>query len=184
MAGVIDRQIRRLEALTLDLLELHRIESAKRPPSPEPISSASLAEWLRAEFTRRASEKDLALSVTAPDDTFTSDRQLLELILQNLMDNAIKFTPSGGRVACAIERQGATVRLRVSDTGCGIPREDRTRVFERFYQADASRTHSDEVRGTGLGLAIVKHACERLGATVSLESELGRGTPVTVLVPG
>ena len=121
--------------------------------------------------------------MTAPDDTFTSDRPLLELILQNLMDNAIKFTPSGGRVACAIQRQDSSLCLRVSDTGCGILREDQARVFERFYQSDASRVRNDETRGTGLGLAIVKHACERLGGSVSLESELGQGTTVTVVVP-
>jgi len=185
IAGVIDRQVRRLEALTLDLLELHRVESTRRPLALEPISRASLVEWLRTHFAQRAAEKGLALDLAAPatDDIFTSDRHLLELILQNLMDNAIKFTPPGGRVAAAIEREGQAVLLRVSDTGCGIPREDRTRVFERFYQSDASRVRSDEARGTGLGLAIVKHACERLGATVSLESELGRGTTVTVLVP-
>jgi two-component system phosphate regulon sensor histidine kinase PhoR len=183
VAQVIDRQIRRLEDLTHDLLILHSVESAKRAVSSETISSASLVEWLRAEFAERASKKGLTLELTAPEDVFTSDRPLIELILQNLMDNAIKFTPSGGRVACAIQRQDSSLCLRVSDTGCGIPREDQARVFERFYQADASRTGNGEARGTGLGLAIVKHACERLGGSVSLESELGKGTAVTVVVP-
>ena len=183
VAQVIDRQIRRLEDLTHDLLILHSVESAKRAVSSETISSASLVEWLRAEFAERASKKGLTLELTAPEDVFTSDRPLIELILQNLMDNAIKFTPSGGRVACAIQRQDSSLCLRVSDTGCGIPREDQARVFERFYQADASRTGNGEARGTGLGLAIVKHAYERLGGSVSLESELGKGTAVTVVVP-
>jgi signal transduction histidine kinase len=71
----------------------------------------------------------------------------------------------------------------VTDTGCGIRREDQPRVFERFFQADGSRTGGVRTRGSGLGLAIVKHACERLGAAVSLESELGKGTTVTVIVP-
>jgi two-component system phosphate regulon sensor histidine kinase PhoR len=185
VAAVIDRQIRRLEALTHDLLELHRIESAKRPLSLEPISPASLVDWLGTEFAARADEKGVTFEVTAPapDDLFTSDRQLVELVLRNLADNAVKFTPSGGRVACAIERQDDGMRLRVTDTGCGIRREDQPRVFERFFQADASRSGEGQARGTGLGLAIVKHACERLGGTVSLESELGLGTTVTVLVP-
>ncbi|MCX5653849.1 MAG: ATP-binding protein, partial [Planctomycetota bacterium] len=119
----------------------------------------------------------------APEDAFTSDRLLVELILQNLMDNAVKFTPAGGRVACSIRRQGQAIRITVSDTGPGIRREDQPRVFERFFQADASRQRADGSRGTGLGLAIVKHACERLGGSVSLESELGKGTAVTVVVP-
>ena len=108
---------------------------------------------------------------------------MIELVLQNLLDNAIKFTPAGGRVECRMEPQGGQARFRVSDTGCGISPQDQTRVFDRFFQADASRSGDTRVRGTGLGLAIVKHACERLGATISLESELGRGTTVTVLVP-
>ena len=183
VAKVIDRQIRRLEDLTHDLLILHSVENVKRAVPPEAITAASLAEWLRTEFAERAAKKGLTMELAATEGTFTSDRLLIELILQNLMDNAVKFTPAGGRVACSIRRQGQAIEITVSDTGPGIRREDQPRVFERFFQADASRQRADASRGTGLGLAIVKHACERLGATVSLESELGRGTTVTVLVP-
>jgi two-component system phosphate regulon sensor histidine kinase PhoR len=183
VAQVIDRQIRRLEDLTHDLLILHSVENAKRAASAEAVSVESLAEWLRAEFAERASKKGLALELTAPEDVFASDRLLVELVLQNLMDNAVKFTPAGGRVACSIQRQGQAMRITVSDTGPGIRREDQPRVFERFFQADASRQRADGSSSTGLGLAIVKHACERLGGSVSLESELGKGTTVTVVVP-
>jgi two-component system phosphate regulon sensor histidine kinase PhoR len=183
VAQVIDRQIRRLEDLTHDLLILHSVENAKRAASAEAISVASLAEWLREEFAARAGKKGLALELTAPEDAFTSDRLLVELILQNLVDNAVKFTTAGGRVACSIKRQGQAMQITVSDTGPGICREDQPRVFERFFQADASRQRTDGSRGTGLGLAIVKHATERLGGSVSLESELGKGTAVTVVVP-
>jgi two-component system phosphate regulon sensor histidine kinase PhoR len=185
LAAIIDRQVRRLENLTLDLLNLHVIESAKRPPALEPIAVRSLLDWLAAQFAARASDKGLALELAAPapDDVFTADRLLLELILQNLLDNALKFTPAGGRVTCTLRRQDNALCLRVSDTGCGIAREDQARVFERFYRADASRARTDETRGTGLGLAIVRHATDRLGGAVTLESELGEGTTVTVLVP-
>jgi len=185
IAKVIDRQIRRLEDLTRDLLDLHGVESGKRELAPEPMAAAALAEWLRAEFAERARAKGLALEVNtpAPDHAFTADRPLVELILHNLLDNAIKFTPAGGRVVCTIEPHDGALRLGVSDTGCGIPRADLPRVFERFFQADASRSRGAETRGTGLGLAIVKHACERLGGTVSLKSDLGRGTTVEILVP-
>jgi two-component system phosphate regulon sensor histidine kinase PhoR len=185
LAAIIDRQVRRLENLTLDLLNLHVIESAKRPPALEPIPVRSLLDWLAAQFAARASDKGLALELAAPapDDVFTADRLLLELILQNLLDNALKFTPAGGRVTCTLRRQDNALCLRVSDTGCGIAREDQARVFERFYRADASRARTDETRGTGLGLAIVRHATDRLGGVVTLESELGEGTTVTVLVP-
>jgi two-component system phosphate regulon sensor histidine kinase PhoR len=185
LTEVIDRQVRRLEALTQDLLELHRVESARRPPSLELVAPASLVEWLRAQFGGAADDKGVALvlAAPAPDDAFLCDRHLLELILQNLVDNAVKFTPAGGRVTCAMVREGECVRLSVADTGAGIPREDQPRVFERFFQSDTARSGDTLARGTGLGLAIVKHACERLGAKVSLESELGKGTTVTVLVP-
>jgi two-component system phosphate regulon sensor histidine kinase PhoR len=183
VAEVIDRQIRRLEDLTHDLLILHSVENVKRAVMSETVTAASLAEWLRAEFAERASKKGLTLELTAPEDAFVSDRLLVELILQNLMDNAVKFTPAGGRVACSIRRQGQAMQITVSDTGPGIRREDQPRVFERFFQADVSRRRADASPSTGLGLAIVKHACERLGGRVSLESELGKGTTVTVVVP-
>jgi signal transduction histidine kinase len=149
------------------------------------VALESLAEWALAQFADRVAKKGVALQVLAEPAcaAFTCDRQLLELILRNLLDNAVKFTTAGGRVDAAITRQAALVRLRVADTGCGISRQDQPRVFERFFQADAARTGDTAARGTGLGLAIVKHACERLGATVLLESDLGQGTTVTVLIP-
>ncbi len=115
---------------------------------------------------------------------FQSDRKLLELILQNLLDNAIKFTPAGGHVSASLAlRDDGRLVMRVSDTGCGIRKEDQTRVFERFFQADAARSGDTSIRGTGLGLAIVKHACEQLAGTIDLQSELGKGTTVTVVIP-
>jgi PAS domain S-box-containing protein len=184
VAAILDRHVRRLEGLTEDLLDLHSVEGAGRRPALEPISAGSIADWIRSQFAERATGRGLALEVAAgaPDDTFASDRHLLELILRNLIDNAIKFTPAGGRVACDIQRDAGRMRLRVADTGVGIRPEDRPHLFERFFQADASRT-GGAARGSGLGLAIVKHACERLGATVSIESEPGRGTTATVLAP-
>ncbi|MBE3099173.1 MAG: HAMP domain-containing protein [Planctomycetes bacterium] len=184
VAAILDRHVRRLEGLIEDLLDLHSVEGAGRRPALEPISAGSIAGWIRSQFAERAAERGLALEVAAgaPDDTFASDRHVLELILRNLIDNAIKFTPAGGRVACDIRRDAGRMRLRVADTGVGIRPEDRPHLFERFFQADASRT-GGAARGSGLGLAIVKHACERLGATVSIESDPGRGTTATVLVP-
>jgi two-component system phosphate regulon sensor histidine kinase PhoR len=185
MAAILDRNVRRLENLTADLLDLSAVEDSRREVTAEPIPLGSLAEWARAQFGERAAGKGLALEAgaLAPGDVLASDRGLVELILRNLLDNALKFTPRGGRVGLRIERQGGRVRFSVSDTGIGIRPDDQPRVFERFFQADAARTGDAAARGTGLGLAIAKHACERLGATVSLESEFGCGTTVTVLVP-
>jgi two-component system, OmpR family, phosphate regulon sensor histidine kinase PhoR len=185
LADVLDRHVRRLEEMTKDLLDLHMAESAKFPLRLEDISLGDLAEWARAQFNPRAQQKGLTLSVAAdrPERNIRSDRKLLELILRNLMDNAIKFTPSGGRVECAFEAAEHGATIRVSDTGCGIKPADQPRVFERFYQGDAARAGDAATRGTGLGLAIVKHATERLGAKVDLRSEAGRGTVVTAFLP-
>jgi len=185
LAAILDRHVRRIENLTSDLLDLSAVEDSRREVTVQPIDLESLAEWARAQFSERAAQKGLALEVIAglPADALASDRSLVEIILRNLLDNAIKFTPSGGSAALRIERQGDRVCFSVSDTGIGIRPADQPRVFERFFQADAARTGDASARGTGLGLAIVKHTCERLGATVSLESEFGRGTTVTLVVP-
>ena len=112
---------------------------------------------------------------------------LLRLILDNLVDNAIKFTDAGGsiRVSCRTATTqppgpGAVV-IEVSDTGCGIPDDEQARVFERFYQVERARSGAD--RGTGLGLSIVRHAVAAMGGTVALRSKLGEGTHVTITIP-
>jgi two-component system, OmpR family, phosphate regulon sensor histidine kinase PhoR len=181
LAAMLERHVRRLEGLTLDLLDLHKVETV-RGLTVEDVSLDALGEWVRREFTDPAAARGLALRVeAAPEgESFGTDLQLVQLILRNLLENAIKFTPTGGRVDCTIRRDDAEVRLVVADTGIGIRPEDRARVFDRFFQSDAARSGDSAGRGTGLGLAIVKHACERLGAQIHLDSELGRGTTVTV----
>jgi two-component system phosphate regulon sensor histidine kinase PhoR len=183
--AMLDRHVRRLEDLTADLLSLHMVESGKPELTVESVALGSIEAWARAHFAEAAAGKGVALefAVPRPADAVMTDRALVVMILQNLIDNAIKFTAGGGRVACSMDRREGQACFRVSDTGIGIRREDQAHVFERFFQADAARSGDRPARGTGLGLAIVKHACDRLGAKVSLESELGKGTAVTVLVP-
>jgi len=183
--GILKRHVDRLERLTLDLLDLHAVETAKRRLRLERIPVASVVDWLRREFGPRAERKGLAFEVRAEGagEAFTSDRQLLELILQNLLENSLKFTEPGGQVACTVERDGREMLFRVADTGCGIAPAEQPRIFERFYQAEASRTGDTKFRGTGLGLAIVKHAVGRLGGGVWLASRPGKGTEVTLRVP-
>jgi two-component system phosphate regulon sensor histidine kinase PhoR len=184
LAGMLDRHVARLEEMTRDLLDLHRVESAKFQIRLEDIALGDLADWVRAQFASHAREKGLVFSVSAsvPGHRLHSDRKLLELILSNLVDNAIKFTPAGGSIECAFEATAQGVSMRVNDTGCGIQPEDQPRVFDRFYQSDAVRSGDSRVRGTGLGLAIVKHAAERLGAKVELQSAVGQGTTVSVFL--
>ncbi|MGA2439419.1 MAG: ATP-binding protein, partial [Tepidisphaeraceae bacterium] len=120
---------------------------------------------------------------------FRTDTRLVYLVLKNLVENSIKFTPGGGRVTVSFQQSppaassaGGNVTLTVADTGIGIAPEHIERVFERFYQVDAARSGSAG-RGTGLGLAIVKHAVHALGGTVRLQSAVGAGTTVTCEFP-
>ncbi len=185
LSSVLNRHVSRLENMTNDLLDLHMVESAKFALRPQDIALSELAHWAEGQFSTPAQNKGLHLEVSSnsPNHTVHTDRKLLELILRNLLDNAVKFTSSGGHVRCTLDADPAGAIFRVSDTGCGIRSEDQPRVFERFFQSDSSRTGDSKIRGTGLGLAIVKHAGERLGAKVELQSDIGRGTTISVTVP-
>src|SRR5262249_41528883 len=110
-----------------------------------------------------------------------AERAAVEQIVTNLLDNAIRYTPEGGRVTVAAARQGAAVEISVEDSGPGIPREHLPRLFERFYRVDDAR--SRELGGTGLGLAIVKHLALANGGEVRVESELGAGSRFIVALP-
>jgi signal transduction histidine kinase len=126
-----------------------------------------------------AGTRQLTLECRADGDLqFTGDEQLLRRLVINLLDNAIRYTPAGGRVTASLEAGPGSVLLRVTDTGIGIGPEDAARVFERFYRADEARSRQDG--GFGLGLAIVKWIAEAHRGTVECSSERGRGTSFTV----
>jgi two-component system phosphate regulon sensor histidine kinase PhoR len=183
---ILDRHTTRLQDITNDLLNLHLLESNQLRIRRESIALSDLSAWASETYAARAAAKGIRLTIECPDEAaqLRSDPSLVQLILQNLLDNSVKFT-AAGEVLCRLEIEPAAGRatFTVRDTGCGIAPDMQDRVFERFFQADASRSGEPRIRGTGLGLAIVKHACERLGATVKLQSELGKGTTVTVGVP-
>jgi two-component system phosphate regulon sensor histidine kinase PhoR len=185
---MLDRHTARLEEMTNDLLSLHTLETAKQRLRQDEIDPHALAKWAIEQHADKAKERGILLNMpTEPSDAsfrrFTSDLTLIQLILRNLIDNALKFTPREGQVSFRLEVEDDRVLLRVSDTGCGIPPEFQDRVFERFFQVEPSRSGDTRARGTGLGLAIVKHATERLGGTVTLRSEPGTGTTVEVRLP-
>jgi two-component system phosphate regulon sensor histidine kinase PhoR len=173
----------RMAALVEDLLELSRLEAGERPLHLEDTDPAEVAEDVAASFREQASRKGLEiarLEESAPVVRTDADR--LRRILENLVDNAVKYTPSGGRVQIVSRKgpDGAAV-LEVRDDGPGIPPEHLPRIFERFYRVDKAR--SRELGGTGLGLSIVRHLAEGMGAAVSVESEPGRGTSFSITVP-
>lgn len=182
---ILDRHVTRLQEMTNDLLDLHATESPRTLLHYENADVLSLVDWALRTFGDAASEKGLTLRVEPPDGDmlFRTDRRFVEMIVGNLIDNAIKFTPAGGLVECAFDPKDEGIVIRITDTGRGIRPEDQARIFERFYQTDTSRGGDIAVRGTGLGLSIVKHAAERLGGQVSVESEVDKGTTVTVCLP-
>jgi two-component system, OmpR family, phosphate regulon sensor histidine kinase PhoR len=185
VAAILNRHITRLEQMTNDLLNLHLVETPGAQVNLAEVSMSSIADRIRKDHCDQAQSKQIELVVSSePNDfAFDSDAALLQLIVDNLLGNALKFTPGGGKVTCTLTGGADEVTLAVTDTGCGIPPEMHDRVFERFFQAAASRSGDASVRGTGLGLAIVKHATDRLAGTVSLQSLPGQGTTVTVSLP-
>ena len=173
----------RMAALVGDLLELSRLESGERPPRWEVVAPATLVDEVVASFASVASRKGTTLAQSARDaPEVVSDHERLRGILENLVENAVKYTPAGGRVeVVSASGPGGSAVFTVSDNGPGIAAEHLPRIFERFYRVDKAR--SREQGGTGLGLSIVKHLAEGMRASVSVESEPGKGTRFTVTVP-
>ena len=181
--GKIRTHANRMVDLVEDLLELSRLESGARAPEFEETRPAEVAEDVVATFAGAATRKDVSLRRTdrgAPAVLTDPDR--LRRALESLVDNAVKYTPGGGRVEITTSAGPAgSARIEVADNGPGIASEHVARIFERFYRVDKAR--SRELGGTGLGLSIVKHLAEGMGASVSVESEPGRGSRFTVTVP-
>jgi two-component system phosphate regulon sensor histidine kinase PhoR len=181
--GKIRTHSDRMAALVDDLLELSRLESGERPPRYEEVLPSEVVEDVIASFHRLAQGRDIQLA--RGDDTASAvvtDADRIRRILENLVENAVKYSGSGGRVLVSSRRGGdGGAVFEVKDNGPGIAAEHLPRIFERFYRVDKAR--SRELGGTGLGLAIVRHLAEGMGANVTVESELGKGTTFRVTVP-
>ncbi len=182
----IDEQAVRLDALIKDLLSLARIEGGsaglefEAVPVEDAVHGCLDRHRTRAE-AKRLTVNGVALAGCPPDLAVWVDEEGLAQVLDNLVDNAIKYTPDGGRVTVRWEATPRQVCLEVVDTGIGIPERDQPRVFERFYRVDKARSRA--MGGTGLGLAIVKHLTQAMGGTVQVASELGQGTTFRVCLP-
>jgi two-component system phosphate regulon sensor histidine kinase PhoR len=174
---------RRMQRLVDDLLDLSRIESGRWQPRKEPVDIGTVAREAWAPLAERGAHRGMSLSVAIDPDAaeVPADAEGLRQVLTNLFDNALRYTPAGGTIAVHTGKQEGGLAVMVSDTGPGIPHEHLSRVFERFYRVDPSR--SREEGGTGLGLAIVRHLVEAHGGTVRAESELGEGTTITCWFP-
>lgn len=174
----------RMQRLVDDLLDLARIESGRWQPDLAAIDLVDVAAEVVSDFAGRGDELGVTLStdIRPGAGTLLADPEGVRLVLRNLLDNALRYTAAGGRITLhsSVEEEG--ISLQVEDTGSGIPQEHLSRVFERFYRADPSRSRAEG--GTGLGLAIVRHTVEAHGGRVGIESELGSGTRVSAWFPG
>lgn len=179
----IHESAERLHRLVLDLLSLGRIESGREQFQIEPTGVLEAVEASLARHEHLAAGRGVRL--LPPDSPgnilVRADEEALAEILDNLVENAVKYTPADGEVAVAWSRVGEQVAIRVRDTGIGIPEKELPRVFERFYRVDRAR--SRELGGTGLGLSIVKHLVGALNGSVTATSEVGVGSTFTVHLP-
>jgi two-component system phosphate regulon sensor histidine kinase PhoR len=180
--AAIHRNAARMQSLVDDLLGLARVESGAWKPDPQPVDIQATANEVWGAFTERAAKKHITLTIEDQAALWVlTDRSALQQVLTNLFDNALRHSHENGGITLRIKRLGARVELAVKDSGSGIPAEHLGRVFERFYRADPGRSRQEG--GTGLGLSIVKHLIETQGGQITLDSELGRGTTVTIRLP-
>ena len=180
---VIDRHSHRMETIVRDLLDLSRLEAPSVHFDTARVQIGELLTELETSVRDTLDTKQLRWETTVADacQHVDANPELLRMALRNLIDNAVRFTDSHGKIGVTVRHQGDSVVIEVQDDGCGIRPEDQGRVFERFYQVQRARSGGD--RGTGLGLSIVRHAVAAMKGRVDLESELGRGTRVAVTIP-
>ena len=177
-AGEIRKSTSRLLTLINDTIQLSQLDSPERVPALEAVNIAPLAAGVLEQLKVTAEKMNVALRLDARTAIVHADRQMMEELIYNLCDNAIRYNVPGGSVRVQVIPLREQVILRVQDTGIGISAEHQEHIFERFYRVDKSR--SKATGGTGLGLAIVKHIAVKHGADIAIESEPGQGTSISV----
>jgi two-component system phosphate regulon sensor histidine kinase PhoR len=181
----IDEQTERLNQLILDLLSLARLDSGEEIFDHQPLAIVPVLESCVDAHRGRAEAKNLDLVFDpgdlGPESLVRADEEAVRQIVENLIDNAIKYTPENGTVRVVCSGTPRAITVEVADTGIGIPRDDLSRIFERFYRVDKAR--SRELGGTGLGLSIVKHVVQAIGGQLDVWSRVGAGSRFTVQLP-
>lgn len=182
-ATTIHSEAGRMDRMVNQLLDLARLESGQVELARQPVDLGQLLAGVQRSFEPLAQLKSVELRLDLrPVPPVLGDPDRLAQVYGNLLDNALTYTPAGGRVTLAAAQAGDWVETAVRDTGPGIPPDEQARVFERFYRVEKSRARSED-RGSGLGLAIVRELVSAHGGQIKLESESGQGTTVTVLLP-
>lgn len=180
--GAMLEEAQRLQDLVDSLLTLARAEADQQPLSRVPVELGALTQEVVESLRILADEKHQQLAVESNGElSISGDATLLRHALLNLVHNAIRYTPTGGRISVRCSRRDREAVIEVTDTGEGIASEHQTKVFERFYRVDKTRSRAEG--GAGLGLAIAKLAVERHGGCIELESALGKGSTISMVLP-
>ncbi len=180
-AGKIYDEAQRLIQLVQDIIKLSKLDEKQNGMEKEPVDLALLVQEVVKRLEPIAENKGVTIDVTAEPVKFNGVKQVLQEMLYNLCDNAIRYNYEKGKVFVSLENKEKEVVITITDTGMGIAPANQSRVFERFYRVNESR--SKETEGTGLGLSIVKHGALLHNGKVNLKSELNRGTAVTLVLP-
>lgn len=180
-AGTIKKESSRLISLIDDIIRLSQLDENTIPQEMETVDLWEITQQAVMRLSGKAEENQVAVRCAGVQTGIKGVEYIVDEIVYNLCENAIKYNKKGGEVKITVRKEGGKSILTVADTGIGIPKEDQARVFERFYRVDKS--HSRKIGGTGLGLSIVKHAVSYLGGEIFLESVEEEGTTVTVTFP-
>ena len=180
-AEKIYKEANRMITLIADIIQLSQLDEGKAQFASEAVEMSELVEDVVQRLQPLAQQNAVTLSAYVEPVCMTGVRQVLQEIVYNLCENAIKYNRPGGTVKASVVQVGNQAIVKVVDTGIGIPMEEQPRVFERFYRVDKS--HSRIIGGTGLGLSIVKHGVQLHHGEIVLESQLDRGTSITVRLP-
>jgi two-component system phosphate regulon sensor histidine kinase PhoR len=177
----INNEVERMTQIVAELTELSRIETGKAEFNLEATDLNLMVKETVAQLSPNAERQGVAITTDLSDNLprVTADRERIRQVVTNLLHNAIKFSPQGGRVVIATRQQRDDVAVSIADNGIGIAKEDLPHVFERFYKADKSRSGG----GTGLGLAIAKHIVQAHGGDVSVQSVEGEGSTFGFTLP-
>ena len=179
-AKIVLEASKRLNNLVTNILKLNKLENQSITTEWEKVNIVSVLEECIISFEDIIEEKELELNVDIDDCEIISSKTYLELIFNNLISNAIKFTDNGGKISILSKATADGVEVSVSDTGCGISKDAGAHIFDKFYQGDTS--HSGE--GNGLGLSLVKKVIDVLGGTINVQSEVGVGSTFTIRLKG
>ncbi len=179
----INNSNERMISLVFDMLNVLKIESGTFPIAPQEVNAEEFCTSLFEVINAIAEKRNISLTCGTEDlpSSFKTDPHIIKQILQNFLSNAIEYSPSGSKVILGIKKKKTSIIFSVRDAGIGIPLEEQTRIFERFYRASNARAYKPS--GTGLGLSLASMLAEKIDSTVTFESELNKGSTFYLEVP-